>query len=242
MSETAPLAGILTDLLSKPSGIALRIKVEGGWNSSIAELATIVAVGFAIHGLVLGSGRPGRQTLSATIKAPLVPLLSLALTTPLLHAVALSVGADWSLEKTLALALVPLAVTAILLAAASPLLFFFGATSDYHFTKLLHVGTTALFSLFGVVTLFGVLRAMAGTSTPIFVAWVLAYFFVSAQMAWTLRPFIGSPDKPFRWLGGREERLNFYTAVTLSLAGTMAARSVAESKDSQEYPAHQSPP
>jgi hypothetical protein len=224
MSESAELAKFLTQLLSDPSGFAARIKDGGSWNASIAELAAIAAAGFAIHGLVLGSGRPGWQTLSATMKAPLVPLLSLLITTPLLHTVALGVGGDWSLGQTVALALVPLAVTAILLAAASPLLLFFGATSDYHFTKLLHVGATALFSLCGVVALLRVLGAMSGPNTAIFVAWVLAFFFVSAQMAWILRPFIGSPDKPFRWLGGRDERLNFYTAVALSLAGILSRR------------------
>lgn len=30
--------------------------------------------------------------------------------------------------------------------------------------------------------------------------WILVYGFVGAQMAWSLRPFIGSPDREFEFL------------------------------------------
>jgi hypothetical protein len=34
---------------------------------------------------------------------------------------------------------------------------------------------------------------------------------VCAQMSWVLRPFLGKPSEPFRWLCARES--NFFQAV-----------------------------
>ena len=46
--------------------------------------------------------------------------------------------------------------------------------------------------------------------------WILLFGFVGTQLAWTLRPFFGSPDKPFslyRQLDG-----NFYAEIFRALA------------------------
>jgi len=225
MSENMKAFSFVRQILSQPDELAASLVAEGSGDSFLPPMVGIAIAGFAIHGLVLGSGRPGLQTVASTLKAPLVPILSLLITTPLLHTFSLSVGGTWGLHQTIGLAFVPLAVTALLLAASSPLLLFFGATSDYHFAKILHVGVTAVFSLYGVLTLLRVLQAMDGPSTALFAVWVLVFFFVSAQMAWILRPFIGSPDRPFRWIAGRDNQLNFYTAVALSLLALLTKRS-----------------
>jgi hypothetical protein len=49
----------------------------------------------------------------------------------------------------------------------------------------------------------------------IFWLWVLLYGFVGSQMAWTLRPYMGEPDKPFvlfLQVGG-----NFYADIITSI-------------------------
>jgi hypothetical protein len=54
----------------------------------------------------------------------------------------------------------------------------------------------------------------ASTRRTLFILWIILYGFVGTQMAWTLRPFLGSPGEPFvimRQTGG-----NFYTNVILS--------------------------
>ena len=45
----------------------------------------------------------------------------------------------------------------------------------------------------------------------VFVFWIIIFGLVGAQMAWVLRPFIGSPDTPFTWFRARES--NFFAAV-----------------------------
>ncbi len=49
----------------------------------------------------------------------------------------------------------------------------------------------------------------------IFCCWVLVYGLVGAQMGWVLRPFIGTPDKPFEWF--RERDSSFFGGVWQAL-------------------------
>ncbi len=42
-----------------------------------------------------------------------------------------------------------------------------------------------------------------GSGRALFEAWLLVYALVGAQMAWVLRPFIGSPKLPFEWFRPR---------------------------------------
>lgn len=52
------------------------------------------------------------------------------------------------------------------------------------------------------------------TRRLIFVLWIVLYGFVGSQMAWTLRPFVRSPNEPFAVLSERGG--NFYTDVVHS--------------------------
>lgn len=45
----------------------------------------------------------------------------------------------------------------------------------------------------------------------VFIAWVIVFGLVGAQMSWVLRPFVGAPDRPFEWFRPRES--NFFAAV-----------------------------
>ncbi len=45
----------------------------------------------------------------------------------------------------------------------------------------------------------------------IFRCWIVLFALVGAQMGWVLRPFIGTPDRPFSWF--RERDSNFFEAV-----------------------------
>lgn len=45
--------------------------------------------------------------------------------------------------------------------------------------------------------------------------WILIFGFVGTQMAWSLRPFIGTPDLGFQIF--REQESNFYLDVWRSL-------------------------
>ncbi|NQU23984.1 MAG: hypothetical protein HQ567_22100, partial [Candidatus Nealsonbacteria bacterium] len=49
----------------------------------------------------------------------------------------------------------------------------------------------------------------------VFACWIVVYGLVGAQMSWILRPYIGSPTRPFQWFRARES--NFFEAVWRAL-------------------------
>jgi hypothetical protein len=46
--------------------------------------------------------------------------------------------------------------------------------------------------------------------------WILLFGFVGTQLAWTLRPFFGSPDKPFSLY--RDIDGNFYAEIIRTIS------------------------
>jgi hypothetical protein len=62
-------------------------------------------------------------------------------------------------------------------------------------------------------------RAVSEQVKIVFRVWVVVFGLVGAQMGWVLRPFIGSPSKPFTWLRVRES--NFFVAVFQALESLM---------------------
>ena len=114
-----------------------------------------------------------------------------------------------------------LALTVTVLASMATVAGFFALTSkSYSFIKLLHV---AIFAYAGMSGLRYLLRSMTAlfptgtkrTPTGLFVLWLVLYMFVGTQMAWVLRPFVGSPDRAFEMFRPRQG--NFYESVLHSI-------------------------
>ena len=59
-------------------------------------------------------------------------------------------------------------------------------------------------------------RPLNPVTKTIFRIWVIVFGLVGAQMAWVLRPFIGSPGKAFEWFRERDGG-NFFEAVLFQL-------------------------
>ena len=59
-------------------------------------------------------------------------------------------------------------------------------------------------------------KASSPPSMTLLYIWILLFGFVGTQLAWTLRPFFGSPDKPFSLY--REIDGNFYAEIFRSIA------------------------
>ena len=133
-------------------------------------------------------------------------------------------GARVTMAQTLALLLSALALNALLLACFGPICGFFAAGSDYHFMKLLHVCVFAVCASYSLGALRqGLAVTVAGAglypaqALRMLSVWILVYGFVGAQMAWTLRPFIGEPGLPFELLRHNKTGMNFYAAVGESM-------------------------
>jgi hypothetical protein len=110
-------------------------------------------------------------------------------------------------------------MVALVMVSFAPIVIFFLITGDnYSFLKLLHVAIFGLSGLFGVKTILEALRfscekknVYPKVGVTVFRFWILILAFVGMQLAWNLRPFIGSRDLPFELFRIREG--NFYLTV-----------------------------
>jgi len=167
-----------------------------------------------------------QQGLTSAVKVPLLFLLSIGVCFPVLYVALVLMGVRLRFAQTLALILMATALNAVLLASCAPMVFFFVVTgSDYDFIKLLHVAIFAFSGGWAMMALWQGLAAMCDQSNlypkravQILKVWILVFGFVGTQMAWSLRPFVGSPSLEFQ-VFRRGQSGNFYTAVWSSMVG-----------------------
>jgi len=197
----------------------------------IRSYLTIIAVLSLVYGLTMGTSafvvgfnRGGLQMLSSGLKVPALYLLTVLICFPVLFVILVLMGSRLSFLQTLALILLALTLNSILLAAFAPIVLFFIITdSSYDFVKVAHVAVMGFSGIWALAALWHGLREMCERSdlypkkaVRIMQLWILIFGFVGTQMAWSLRPFVGSPDQPFKVFRAGQEG-NFYTAVAHSI-------------------------
>ena len=159
--------------------------------------------------------------LVVAVKTPVLFLLTLLIVIPPVYVSNAFLGTRYSFRQVLTLLLATVAITSTVLASMATVAFFFALTSQsYDFIKLLHVLFFAYAGVMGLVFLEKCLGRIASGSqhrTPrkLLVMWLLLYIFVGTQLAWVLRPFVGSPNEEFQLFRPREG--NFYESVIQSI-------------------------
>ena len=231
------LFGLLGRILRHREGFFDDIFEGKRVGAQIASFLLVIVSLTALYGLTMGSAgfhplgdtvagggagwEPGlKQIAASAVKVPLLFLSSLMVCLPVLFIVLVLMGAKLTFGQTSALILLALALSSILLCSCAPIVLFFTFTgSNYHFIKLLHVGIFAFSGIWGMLALSQGLHAACEKSElwpkqsiRILQVWILVFGFVGTQMAWSLRPFVGDPDKPFQ-LFRTEQGGNFYVAV-----------------------------
>lgn len=182
-------------------------------------LAIIVSLS-SFYGLIMGTSSGIPQMLSSAAKVPILYLLTLLVCYPVLYVVVVIMGSRLTFLQTLALILLAVALNSILLASCSPIVLFFTITgTDYYFLILLHVAIFGFSGVWAMLALWRGLLAMCETSSlyprqavKILQIWIIVFAFVGTQMAWSLRPFVGSPDLEFE-IFRTQQQGNFYHAV-----------------------------
>ncbi|MDA1275727.1 MAG: actin-binding WH2 domain-containing protein [Verrucomicrobia bacterium] len=192
-------------------------------------VAIFILSGF--YGLAMGAtdlavdvNRGMLQMVSTAVKVPLLFLLSVAVCYPVLFIVIVLMGSRLSFLQAFALILLALTLNSVLLASCAPIVLFFIFTgSDYDFVKLLHVLIFAFSGAWAMKALSQGLRIMCEKSDlypkqaiKILQVWILVFGLVGTQMAWSLRPFVGSPELTFQLFRADQEG-NFYKAVANSV-------------------------
>jgi hypothetical protein len=199
-----------------------------------------------IYGIVMGSYNGFYQSLVTGIKMPCLIFLSLLICFPALYVVQYMIGSTMTIYTMANILLSGFIVFTTIALSFAPIVIFFMVTSDnYSFLKLLHVAIFTFSGVFAVKTILNGLtfscekkNVYPKQGMTIFKIWIFIFAFVSSQLAWNLRPFVGSRNLPFELF--RERGSNFYVAVIQSVANVFDPHRSAV-KDNGQDPAIQQP-
>jgi hypothetical protein len=177
-----------------------------------------------IYGIVMGSYNGFLQSLITGIKIPSLIFLSLLICFPALFVIQYMIGSTLTVYQMANIILSGFFVFSTISLSFAPIVIFFMITSDnYSFIKLLHVAIFVFSGIFAVKTITEGLTFSCEKKNiypklgmKIFKIWVVILAFVSSQLAWNLRPFVGSRDLPQELF--RTKQSNFYVAVMQSAA------------------------
>jgi hypothetical protein len=171
------------------------------------------------YGIVMGSYNSVRQAISSGIKVPLLVSLALLICFPAFFIIQHVLGSRLGFWQMLKIILSGFVMAALVMVSFAPIVIFFLITGDnYSFLKLLHVAIFVLSGVFGMKTIVTALQFSCEKKNiypkigvTVFRIWIVILAFVGMQLAWNLRPFIGSRQLQFELFRKREG--NFYLTV-----------------------------
>ncbi len=188
----------------------------------------IILGGAGLFGAALGSWRAPVQALYTAIKLPLI-LLVISLGNGLLNAMlAPLLGINIGLRQSLLAVLMSFTIAAAILGAFSPLLYFLiwntpplvaGASTNTGAHSLVLLCETAMIAFAGIaanVRLLQLLRELSGSASAakkVLFAWLAGNLLLGSQLAWVMRPFVGSPGLPVQFLREHPFEGSFYEAI-----------------------------
>lgn len=190
----------------------------------------LILFGCGIYGATVGLWRAPLQAAYTAAKFPLLIFLTCVGNALLNGILAQLLGSGLSFRQTSFAILMSFATAALILGAASPITLFVlsntpplgssAARTGHSVTLLLHVFVIAYAGVLANQRLLRVLEKMSGQraiARRVLVSWLAGNLFLGAQLAWTLRPFIGSPRLAIQFLRDDPLRGNFYEAVARAL-------------------------
>ena len=193
---------------------------------SLIGYCAIILVGTAVYGFTLGIWRAPLQSVYTAIKFPLLIFLTCAGNAVVNGMLAQLLGSGLSFRQTSFAILMSFAIAAIILVGFSPITLFVWynapplksttAILGHSVMLLTHVCVIAFAGVVANRRLFDLLRKMCGGTAiarTVLFSWLAGNLFLGAQLAWNLRPFIGSPTLTVQFLRDDPLRGNFYEAV-----------------------------
>ncbi|MEP0793792.1 actin-binding WH2 domain-containing protein [Trichocoleus sp. DQ-A3] len=194
--------------------------------NKIVSLLISSSAFFALYGAIIGSFSGGLQMVASAIKLPALYLITLAICLPTLYFFDVITGSKRSFGQYLALLLASMSIIGVMLFSFAPIILFFRLSiNDYQFFQLLNV---LVFTITGLIGINGFYRGMIFINdqdsdnpkkrTGMIRGWLVLYGFVGSQLGWTLRPFFGTPDKPFELFRNIESNFYFHIWHVISSA------------------------
>jgi hypothetical protein len=193
--------------------------------------------GAASYGAVLGLWRAPLQAAFAAVKLPLVLIVTSGLTLIFNWMLASLLGLRLPIARVAVLTVAGLAIAAVVLAALAPVAILFTLSAPLPSTEartahnvlyLFHTTVIAGAGLAGTHALRSALDRLAGDralSRRVHAAWVVTFAFVGGEVAWALRPFVGSIYSPVAFLRPDALDGNMYEFIFTDILPHLLSRS-----------------
>ena len=194
------------------------------------QSTVVVLLGSGLYGLTVGLWRSPVQSVFTAIKIPLLVLLACAGNAALNGMLAQLLGSGLSLRQTTIAIVSSFAAASVVLAALSPVALFIllntprldaaNAVTGHSVMLLTHVLFIAYAGIAANRLLLRLLQNVSpgNAAVHVFFGWLAGNFLLGSQLAWILRPFIGSPRIPVEFLRSDPLRGNFYEAVARAVS------------------------
>ena len=200
-------------------------------NRRFALHVAVIILGAGLYGAAMGWWRDPHQALYVAIKFPLIILLITGGNTLINGMLAPLLGLDIRFRQSFSAIVMSFTVTSAILGAFSPIMAFLvwnapainlktTGNLTYNFILLTNVAVIGLAGGAGNARLFQLLSRLGNNGAValrVMFAWLAGNLFLGSQLAWILRPFIGSPALPIEFLRPNAFQGNFYEAVFCSL-------------------------
>lgn len=186
----------------------------------------VITVGCGLYGATLGILRSPLQALYSAIKFPLLIFLTVGANALLNGMLARVMGVSLTFRQTSLCILMSFTVAALLLGALSPISLYVVSetpsltTSDpigaHHFTQVMHVLAIAYAGILANTRLHQLLVHLTGDriqARKVLFAWMAGNLLLGSQLAWILRPFIGSPFLETEFYRDDAMQGNFFESV-----------------------------
>jgi hypothetical protein len=208
--DAAVIAGWLRDLSPRWMGVCALVIVVGCW----------------LYGLTIGLWRAPLQGFFVALKFPLLIFLTCLGNGIINGMLAQLLDVRLSFRQTSAAILFSFTLAAMILAAFSPVTLFIlyntpplesGRASTGHSVILL--SNVALIAYAGVLANYRLYQLLIYVSHSVRAArsalfcWLAGNLLLGSQLAWILRPYIGSPNLPVQFFREDPLRGNFFEAV-----------------------------
>lgn len=193
---------------------------------SLALYSGVILAGCGLYGFTLGIWRSELQSLFTAVKFPLLIFLTCGGNALINGMLAQILGAGLSFRQTFLAILATFAIAAVLLGSLAPVTLFIWfnapplasekAILGHSIMLMVHVLFIAFAGVVANRRLLELLRHISGnaaTARRVLFSWLAGNLFLGAQLAWVLRPFIGSPTLAVQFLRDDPLRGDFYEAV-----------------------------
>jgi hypothetical protein len=217
---------------------------------SATLILTILCFG-GVYGAVLGLWRSPLLSLYVSIKFPLLLIITCILTSLFNWITASIIGLPIRYAQALLMAFFALAIAALILGSVAPIIWLMttaapppsvAARTAHNVLYLLHTALVASAGFTGTAFLLKLLTTASGDrarARKIFAIWVLAFAITGGEVAWLLRPFVGSVYYPVVFIRTDSFKRNVYEFIASDIAPHLVSSITEDPCQTQPQPCSQ---